>query len=92
MTRAKFYDTSFTNCNFIEVALRASDFDSCKLKKTTFSQSNLDLILVKNVKVWELQDGLKSQIFLTSTNRKRNSFKRSLKSFPSQSKNLTIRY
>jgi len=53
MTGTEFYDTSFTNSNFFKIDLRASDFDSCKLKITTFSQSNLDLILVEDVKVWK---------------------------------------
>jgi uncharacterized protein YjbI with pentapeptide repeats len=53
MTRAEFYDSSFTNCNFLAVDLAASDFDSCKLKRTTFFKSNLDLILVEDVKVWK---------------------------------------
>ncbi|MFT4612863.1 MAG: hypothetical protein ACI9OT_002254 [Gammaproteobacteria bacterium] len=53
MTRAEFYDSSFTNCNFLAVDLAASDFGSCKLKRTTFFKSNLDLILVEDVKVWK---------------------------------------
>jgi uncharacterized protein YjbI with pentapeptide repeats len=53
MTRAEFYDTSFTNCNFLTVDLAASDFDSCKLKRTTFFKSNLNFILVDDVKVWK---------------------------------------
>lgn len=63
MTRTEFYDTSFTNCNFLKVDLRASDFDSCKLKITTFSQSNLDLILVEDVKVWKSKEWVEIKDF-----------------------------
>jgi uncharacterized protein YjbI with pentapeptide repeats len=63
MTRTEFYDSSFTNCNFLKVDLRASDFDSCKLKMTTFSQSNLDLILVEDVKVWKSKEWVEIKYF-----------------------------
>jgi uncharacterized protein YjbI with pentapeptide repeats len=53
MTRAEFYDSSFTKCNFLAVNLRASDFDSCKFKRTRFFKSNLELLLINDVKVWE---------------------------------------
>ena len=52
MTRAEFYDTHFTTCKFLGVNLPVSDFDSCKLETTQFLKSNLNLILVENVKVW----------------------------------------
>lgn len=48
LSRAQFNDSSFGNCEFLK-----SDFDSCKLKRTTFFKSNLALILVEDVKVWE---------------------------------------
>ena len=53
MTRAEFYDTDFRNCNFLAGNLRVSYFDSYKLKRTTFFKSNLELISVEDVKVWE---------------------------------------
>lgn len=55
MTRAEFYDTYFKNCEFLGVDLAASDFDSCKFKGTKFFKSNLDFILVEDVKVWKLK-------------------------------------
>ena len=53
MTRAEFYDTHFKNCQFLGVDLAASDFDNCKLETTRFFKSNLDFILVEDVKVWK---------------------------------------
>src|SRR6056300_1229852 len=53
MTRAEFYNTHFKNCEFLGVDLAASDFDSCKLETTRFFKSNLNLILVENVQIWE---------------------------------------
>ena len=53
MTRAEFYDTYFKNCEFLGVDLAASDFGNCKLETTRFFKSNLDLILVEDVKVWK---------------------------------------
>lgn len=53
MTRAEFYDTHFKNREVLNVNLEASDFYSCKLKATRFFTSNLDFILVKDVKVWK---------------------------------------
>lgn len=53
MTRAEFYDTHFKNCDFLGVDLSASDFDNCKLETTRFFKSNLDFILVEDVKVWK---------------------------------------
>lgn len=52
-TRAEFYDSSFPNYKFLGINLRASDFSECKFKETNFYKSNLDLILVEDVKVWE---------------------------------------
>jgi uncharacterized protein YjbI with pentapeptide repeats len=53
LTRAEFNSSSFTNCNFLEVDLAASDFDRCKFEGTRFVKSNLDLILIEDVKVWK---------------------------------------
>jgi uncharacterized protein YjbI with pentapeptide repeats len=51
MTRAEFYDTHFKNCEFLGVDLGASNFDRCKFEGTRFFKSNLDLILVGDVKI-----------------------------------------
>ena len=56
MTRVEFYDTHFKNCEFLCVDLTASDFDSCKLETIGFFKSNLNFILVENVKVWKSKE------------------------------------
>jgi uncharacterized protein YjbI with pentapeptide repeats len=56
MTRAEFYDTSFRNCEFLGVNLAASDFIRCKLETTRFFESNLYVILVRDVKVWKSKE------------------------------------
>lgn len=53
MTRAEFYDTHFKNCEFLGVDLAANGFDNYKLETTRFFKSNLDFILVEDVKVWK---------------------------------------
>jgi uncharacterized protein YjbI with pentapeptide repeats len=63
ITRAEFYDSSFKNCNFLGVDLAASDFDSCKLKIPRFLKSNLDLIGVNDVKVWESEEWVEIEDF-----------------------------
>ena len=59
MTRAEFYDTHFKNCEFLAVDLAASDFDNCKLETTRFFNSNLEFVLVKNVKIWKSKGWIK---------------------------------
>lgn len=63
MTRSEFYDSSFKNCNFLSVDLAASNFDSCKFKGTRFFKSNLNLILVKDVKVWKSKEWVEIEDF-----------------------------
>ena len=63
MTRAEFYDTHFKNCEFLGVDLAASDFDRCKLKSTRFFKSNLNLILVADVKVWKSKEWVEIKDF-----------------------------
>ena len=54
MTRVEFYDTHFKKCQSCRgVNLAASDLSNCKLEKTEFFKSNLNFILVENVKVWK---------------------------------------
>lgn len=53
MTRAEFYNTHFKNFEFLGVDLAASDFDNWKLETTEFFKSNLDFILVEDVKAWK---------------------------------------
>lgn len=63
MTRAKFYDIHFKSCQFLDVDLAASDFDRCKLESTRFFKSNLNLILVEDIKVWKSTEWVKIQDF-----------------------------
>ena len=63
MTRAEFYDTHFKNCEFLGVDLAASNFDRCKLKSTKFLKSNLNLILVEDVKVWKSKEWVEIKDF-----------------------------
>ena len=63
MTTAEFYDTHFKNCDFLGVNLVASDFDNCKLETTRFFRSNLDFILVEDVKVWKSKGWVKVNDF-----------------------------
>ena len=63
MTRAEFYDTHFKNCEFLGVDLAASDFNSCKLETTRFLKSNLNLILVEDVKVWKPDEWIQIKDF-----------------------------
>ena len=68
MTKVEFYDTHFKNCEFLGVDLSASDFDSCKLETTRFLKSNLNLILVENIKVWESKEWVEIEDFSSFQN------------------------
>ena len=57
------YDTHFKNCEFSGVDLAASDFDSCKLESTRFFKSNLDFILVEDVKIWKSKEWVEIKDF-----------------------------
>ena len=63
MTRAEFYDTHFKNCEYLNVNLAGSDFDRCKLKSTKFFKSNLNPILVEDVKVCESKEWIEIKDF-----------------------------
>ena len=56
MTEEEFYNIHFKNCEFLGVDLAASDFDNCKLKTIRFFKSNLNFILVKDVKLWKSKE------------------------------------
>ena len=45
------------------VDLAASDFDKCKLEETRFFKSNLDLILVEDIKVWQSKEWVEIKDF-----------------------------
>jgi len=56
LTRAEFHDCSFRNCEFLRSDLAASDFWNCEFSETTFKHSNLNFILVQDVKVWKSKE------------------------------------
>ena len=68
MTRTEFYDTHFKNCEFLGMNLTASDFYTCTLETTRFFKSNLDLILVEDVKVWKSNEWLQIEDFSSFEN------------------------
>lgn len=51
LSRAEFNDSVFRNCAFLQSDLAASDFRRCELIETKFKSSNLDLIIVRSIKV-----------------------------------------
>ena len=53
LTRAEFNSSTFKNCEFLNSDLTASDFMDFEFIETKFKNSKLDLILVKDVKVWK---------------------------------------
>lgn len=53
LTRIEFRNCSFINCKFLQSDLAASDFWNFKFRETTFNHSNLNFIIVEDVKVWK---------------------------------------
>jgi uncharacterized protein YjbI with pentapeptide repeats len=53
LTRAEFDDSSFRNSQFLKSDLAASDFRRCELIETTFKNSNLYLIVARDLKCWK---------------------------------------
>jgi uncharacterized protein YjbI with pentapeptide repeats len=58
ITRAEFRNCNFKNCEFLNSNLRASNFMECQFVEIIFKNSNLDLILVEDVKVWKSNEGI----------------------------------
>src|SRR5210317_267304 len=63
-----FGSCSFQNCTFNHFNARkgkfsSCHFDSCKLETTRFFKSNLNFILVENVKVWKLKEWVEIEDF-----------------------------
>lgn len=52
-TRVAFYNDNFRNCNFLYGNLRANDFSDFEFIETKFKNSNLDLIIVRSIKLWK---------------------------------------
>ena len=63
ITRAEFDDSSFRNCEFLQSDLAASDFWRCEFIETTFKHSNLDFIIVEDVKVWKFDKWIQIKDF-----------------------------
>ena len=53
LTRAEFRNCNFRNCEFLKSDLSASDFWECQFVETTFKNSNLNFIIVQDVKFWK---------------------------------------
>jgi len=53
LTRVEFRNCNFINCEFLQSDLAASDFWNCEFSETTFKHSNLNFIIVQDVKFWK---------------------------------------
>ena len=53
LTRAKFHDCSFRNSQFLKSDLVASNFWTCEFSETIFKNSNLDLIVGRDLKFYK---------------------------------------
>ena len=62
-TRAEFNSSTFKNCEFLNSNLRASNFMDFEFRETIFKNSNLDLILVEDVKVWKSDEWVQIKDF-----------------------------
>jgi len=56
LTRVEFRNCNFINCEFRESDLTASDFWNCEFTETTFKHTNLNFIIVQNVRVWKSKE------------------------------------
>ena len=63
MTRAEFYDTQFKNYKFLDVDLITSYFDRYKFEGIEFFKSNLNFILVEDVKIWKSKECIEIKDF-----------------------------
>ena len=53
LSRAEFHNSSFRNSQFLKSDLAASNFWNCEFSETTFKNSNLDLIIARDLKCWK---------------------------------------
>lgn len=63
LRRAEFNSSTFKNCQFLNSDLSASDYMHCKFRETIFKNSHLDLILLKDVKVWKSDEWIQIKDF-----------------------------
>jgi uncharacterized protein YjbI with pentapeptide repeats len=64
LTRVEFRNCNFINCEFLQSDLTASDFWNCEFSQTTFKHSNLNFIIVQDVKVWTSKEWVEVNDFL----------------------------
>ena len=62
-TRAEFNSSTFKNCEFLNSNLRASYFMGFEFKEAIFKNSNLDLILLEDVRIWKSDKWIKIKDF-----------------------------
>jgi len=63
LTRVEFRNCNFINCEFLQSDFAASDFWNCEFSETTFKHSNLNFIIVQDVKVWESKEWVEIKDF-----------------------------
>ena len=63
LTRVEFRNCNFINCEFLQSDLAASDFWNCEFSETTFKHSNLNFIIVQDVKVWKSKEWIEVNDF-----------------------------
>ena len=63
LTRVEFRNCNFINCEFLQSDLAASDFWNCEFSETTFKHSNLNSIIVQDVKVWKSKEWIEVNDF-----------------------------
>jgi len=63
LTRSEFNLSTFKNCDFLNSNLRANHFMDFEFRETIFKNSNLDLILVEDVKVWKFDKWIQIKNF-----------------------------
>ena len=63
LTGAKFNSSTFKNCEFLNSNLRANNFMDFEFREIIFKNSNLDLILVEDIKVWKSDEWMQIKDF-----------------------------
>ena len=63
LTRAEFNSSISKNCEFLYNNLKATNFMDFEFRETIFKNSNLDLILLEDVKVWKSDEWIQIKDF-----------------------------
>ena len=53
LTRVEFNSSTFKNCKFLNSNLRVSNFMDFEFRETIFKNSNFELILAWDIRLWE---------------------------------------